>query len=295
MTQRFEGHNLEQALEQAAAALGVDRYRVKYKVLAEKRGFLGGVKRIVIEAEVGEAQAAAAPAPLPVVAASSDYHAPSSRAPRAGGGGDRGRGGSRGGDRGREREGRGSGRDRGRRDGFGNGDDHRPRRDARRIVEAPEQGERSEFAKRVADWCDELATLADFDLTVRTSERDDAIEVTLYGRDARLFVDRNGELLDAVQTLLNKTFRDQEQMIEVDALDFKKDRAEELGERARKIADEVRAAGEEQTLPAMSPVERRIIHMALADDADVTTESRGDGYFKKVTILPRRSVTTEEP
>ena len=53
MSQRFEGRSLDDALQNAATALGVDRYQLKYRVLAEKRGFLGGVKRIVVEAEIG--------------------------------------------------------------------------------------------------------------------------------------------------------------------------------------------------------------------------------------------------
>ena len=44
MSQRFEGRNLEEALGAASAALGVERYRLTYHVVLEKRGFLGGTK-----------------------------------------------------------------------------------------------------------------------------------------------------------------------------------------------------------------------------------------------------------
>src|SRR2546423_2872315 len=69
MAQRFEGKNLEDALNSAAETFGVERYQLTYHVLMEKRGFLGGMKRIVIEAEINQtppeqvAAAAAAPAP----------------------------------------------------------------------------------------------------------------------------------------------------------------------------------------------------------------------------------------
>ena len=52
MAQRFEGKNLEEALNGAAQTFGVERYQLTYHVLLEKRGFLGGMKRVVIEAEV---------------------------------------------------------------------------------------------------------------------------------------------------------------------------------------------------------------------------------------------------
>src|SRR5256885_2057960 len=59
MTQRFEGHSLEEALTAASETLGVDRYQIAHRVLEEKRGFLGGIKRVVIEAEINENAAAA--------------------------------------------------------------------------------------------------------------------------------------------------------------------------------------------------------------------------------------------
>ena len=54
MAQRFEGRNIDEALTSAAEALGVERYRLLYHVVLEKRGFLGGMKRVVIEAEVND-------------------------------------------------------------------------------------------------------------------------------------------------------------------------------------------------------------------------------------------------
>ena len=48
MAQRFEGKNLEDALNSAAQTFGVERYQLTYHVLMEKRGFLGGMKRIVM-------------------------------------------------------------------------------------------------------------------------------------------------------------------------------------------------------------------------------------------------------
>src|SRR5438132_13089085 len=55
MSQRFEGKNLDEALTAATQAFGVERHQLTYHVLLEKRGFLGGVKRVVIEAEINEA------------------------------------------------------------------------------------------------------------------------------------------------------------------------------------------------------------------------------------------------
>ncbi|MGZ4810981.1 MAG: R3H domain-containing nucleic acid-binding protein, partial [Thermoanaerobaculia bacterium] len=91
------------------------------------------------------------------------------------------------------------------------------------------------------------------------------------------------------QVLANKalTGRKVEKDIEMNCEQFKERRVEDLEHRARETADRVRKDGREQLLPAMSPIERRIVHLALQDDREVTTESRGDGFYKRVAIILR--------
>lgn len=315
MSQRFEGRNLEDALQQAAQTYGVERWQLTYHVLLEKRGFLGGMKRVVIEAEINTAAApepqpaapAYAPAPAPA-AVSPDARpsrldrpmrdrgpvsAPSSdRGPRPGG-----RGGSR--DGGRSRDGGGGGgRGRGGRDRGG------PRAGGPRggggrelrtgdfetfLGDVPEQTPESDAAKAVRDWLETVFFLAKIDVVVRTEENDTQVNVKLYGADSGRLTEHHGELLDAIQVLANKalTGRKVEKEIELDCEDFKHGREEDLERRAREVADRVRKGGREELLPSMSPIERRIVHIALRDDADVTTESRGEGFFKRVAIILR--------
>jgi len=287
MAQRFEGKNLDDALTNASLTLGVERYQLTYHVLLEKRGFLGGVKRIVVEADINEAAVAPAvqPAPIPTPAGP-----PAARRERAGRGG---RGGGRGGARGGG----------GRREGGGGGGGRGPRQERRHEedelqpgdfeqhfeTEIPEQGPESETAKSIRDWCEHVIDLAHLALEVRTEETDAQIVVRLYGRDAGRLTEHHGELLDALQVLANKAFvaRNVEKDIELDSGAFKGRRVEHLEQTAREVADRVRREHREELLPAMTPIERRIIHLALADDAEVTTESRGEGFYKRVAIIPR--------
>jgi len=298
MSQRFEGRNLEEALNSAAQQYGVERWQLTYGVLLEKRGFLGGVKRVVIEADINEA--ATAPPPAAVAAAAA---APvSSGPPRAerpargqrGGGGGGGRGGrSGGGNRGGDR------RERSRRGGGGGGGRGRHRDDEATLqpgdfeqfvnVEVPDQGPESADATAVREWIEELVDRARLDLDLRTEENETQIIVRLYGRDSGRVIDRHGELLDAIQVLTNKALvgRKLEKDVELDCQQFKEKRVEELGQKAREVADRVRRDRREELLPAMSPIERRIIHLALQDDAEVATESRGDGFYKRVAVILR--------
>jgi spoIIIJ-associated protein len=278
MAQRFEGKNLDEALTMASEALGVERVQLTYHVVAEKRGFLGGFKHVVVEAEINN--------PTSQTETSSSEPAPSRRP----GGGGRGRGGR---DRGRGRGGDGRGR---------SGDGNRargPRREheddfqtgdfERFAGEIPEQGPESEQAGVVRAWYAEVIELASLQLEIRTEENETQIIVRLFGSDARLLTERHGELLDAIQVLGNKALvgRKVEKEIELNCEAFKERRAEQLAEKARELAERVRSSGREQLLPAMTPIERRIVHLTLQEDADVTTDSRGDGFYKRVAIVMR--------
>src|SRR5207245_841797 len=237
MAQRFEGKNLEDALNNAAQTFSVERYQLTYHVLLEKRGFLGGMKRVVIEAEINEG----ASEPEPVAAAPERQRGERGRGGRGGRGGERRRGGQR---RDRERK---------------NTERREPEVDLTPI-EIPEQGLESEIAQIVRGWLEHVLQLAKLDLQLRTSENETQVMVRLYGRDARRLIDGHGELIDALQVLTNKALvgRRIEKEIELDCQEFKGRRVEELEQKAREVADRVRRDGREQLLPAMTPIERRI-------------------------------------
>jgi spoIIIJ-associated protein len=288
MAQRFEGKSLDEALTMATEAFGVERDQLTYHVVLEKRGFLGGFKRIVVEAEVNDAAVAR---PAQASAAAQGDSAPARRA--GGGGGGRGRGGR---DRGRGRGGDGRGRggrsggERGRGPRREHGDDFQTGDFERFAGEIPEQGPESEQAGVVRAWCARVIELSKLQLEIRTEENETQIIVRLFGADARLLTEQHGELLDAIQVLSNKALvgNTVEKEIELNCEAFKERRTEQLAEKARDLADEVRTSGREQLLPSMTPIERRIVHLTLQEDADVTTESRGDGFYKRVAILRRQ-------
>jgi len=281
MSQRFEGKNLEEALTHAADTFGVERWQLTYHVLLEKRGFLGGVKRVVIEADVNQD---APPPPPPSPAPAMESRGPRPPRERERGGGGRGGRRDRNGNR-APREDRGGGR----RPRRSRESDLEPGDFEKFMGEIPEQGPESDAARMVREWCETTLSLSRLDVAARTEENDEQIIVRLYGSDGRRLIDRHGELLDAIQVLANKALvgRKVEKEIELDCEEFKGRRTEELRQRAQEVADRVRRGGREELLPAMTPIERRIIHLALRDDEEVTTESRGEGFYKRVAIIPR--------
>lgn len=112
----------------------------------------------------------------------------------------------------------------------------------------------------------------------------------LDGPDRNLLLVRKGSVLTSIQYLVNKIFLGREgmsQRIFVDSLGYRISREEELREIALMSADKVRSTKREYKLSPMNPYERRLIHVALKDDEDVTTISRGEGFIKCVSIILR--------
>lgn len=114
-------------------------------------------------------------------------------------------------------------------------------------------------------------------------------KVELTGRDADLLVEKKGAVLDALEYVVLKAARlDEESFgkIAFDANGFRRSRTEELRTMARMAADRVIETGDFFEMTPMTPRERRIVHLALRDEARVRTESEGRGPDRRVVIRP---------
>jgi spoIIIJ-associated protein len=79
----------------------------------------------------------------------------------------------------------------------------------------------------------------------------------------------------------------------VDAEQYRERREEILTNLAHRLASKVKMTGQEVVVEPMNPQDRRIIHVALQDDKQVTTFSRGEGSFRSVVITMRSQVAEE--
>ena len=114
----------------------------------------------------------------------------------------------------------------------------------------------------------------------------------ISGDDLGLLIGRRGATLAALQYLLNVMISRKIRsrlLVSVDVEHYRRRREETLHGLARRMADRVRQTGRSITLEPMPAMERRIIHLALAEDGAVTTGSSGEGDARKVVIYPRRS------
>jgi spoIIIJ-associated protein len=118
----------------------------------------------------------------------------------------------------------------------------------------------------------------------------EVITLDVSGDDLGILIGRRGQTLSALQYVVRLILAHQTQArvpIVIDVEGYKQRRYEALQALAQRMAEQVKSKGRPFTLEPMLAYERRIIHLALADDPDVTTESVGEGETRKVVIMPR--------
>ena len=143
-----------------------------------------------------------------------------------------------------------------------------------------------------------LLRLMEIPASVETSVTEDgdvtSIVVNIMGEDLGILIGRRGQTLASLQHIVRLIVAHQTQTrcpLVIDVEGYKQRRYEALRSMAWRLADQVKARRVPFTLEPMSAFERRIIHLELADNPDVTTESTGVGEARKVVILPKRAYT----
>ncbi|MCA1582184.1 MAG: hypothetical protein LC796_12505 [Acidobacteria bacterium] len=267
---RFEGKSEQEAIETALRELKKPASSLRYSIVRDEKSFWGG-RVVEIDVEVGEEFGAPAapvpqeripsPAPAPARPAMAAPLSPASTPPPTGRGpsaasraaefdGDRGRSGSA---------------------GPGAMDD-----EAFTTVEAT---------------LTELLSAAGFLVETRRRPGEEML-FELIGDDTEPLLANRGEGLNGLEVLTGRIASrrlGRPVYPRLDAEGFRAHQRESLEELALRSANEAKRTRSPQLLPPLSPGERRLIHLALAADPEVETESEGDGFLKRVAVRPKAS------
>lgn len=116
------------------------------------------------------------------------------------------------------------------------------------------------------------------------------ILVDFSGPDTAMLLDRGGELLRALELLALEMLRlpsGEHEKVCFDCQNHRSQRIQELRMAAEVAAEKVRKTGAPYRFNPMSSRERRIVHLALRDAADLHTESEGEGMRRCLVVYPK--------
>jgi spoIIIJ-associated protein len=121
-------------------------------------------------------------------------------------------------------------------------------------------------------------------------EDDETITVTFSGSDVALLIGRHGQMIDAVQYLMNaishRTYGADRKEVVVDAAGYRERRRATLESLAIRTAREVLETGDRVELEPMTAVERKVVHLRLKEFEGVQTASEGTEPNRYVVVLP---------
>lgn len=122
------------------------------------------------------------------------------------------------------------------------------------------------------------------------TEAPSSITLNVEGDDLGILIGRRGQTLSCLQYLVRIIIGQQKKVwlpIVIDVEGYKQRRCNALQTMALRIAEQVTQRKERFALEPMPAFDRRIIHLALVDHPDVTTESSGEGEARRVVIIPK--------
>jgi spoIIIJ-associated protein len=144
---------------------------------------------------------------------------------------------------------------------------------------------------QVRQFLDNTLKAMGLSLEIAVQDTPDSVRFELSGDGGEVLLRRRAETLDALQHIVNTGFRRQlkdDRTFVLDCLDYRKGKDAELKQMARFIMEKAKTSGAPQEIGPLNPYARRLVHMTVAEDPQMTSESIGDAFLKTVIISVRR-------
>ena len=141
-----------------------------------------------------------------------------------------------------------------------------------------------------------LALIPMEDTVVTAIQQDGTINLTIEGDKSGLLIGRKGRTLDALQFIVNKIVNkslEKRARVLVDSENYRDRRKDFLLQMALKMGDKAKRIHKPVATNLLNPHDRRIVHLALRDDEELSTKGRGEGILKKVVIIPKKYTTSK--
>ena len=129
------------------------------------------------------------------------------------------------------------------------------------------------------------------DAKISVEQDSERIFFNVNGGNAGILIGKRGQTLDAIQAIVEKVInkhKENRTRVLVDIEGYLETRRENLEKLAMRLAEKSKRTGKPMSLGQMNAYDRRIVHIALKDNPDVQTRSRGEGPLRKLVIFPKK-------
>jgi len=169
-------------------------------------------------------------------------------------------------------------------------------RNAKILVSPKESGDASslEEAKEILE---NILTHFEIPSTVEANWVENRIRLDISSNGSGLLIGKRGQTLHSLQYIVNKVFNrrgTKRVHIIIDTENYRERRRKALTEVAVNLANRAKKSARPATSSPLSAYDRRIIHLALKDDREVRTKSKGDGALRKVVVFPVKKETSSK-
>jgi spoIIIJ-associated protein len=158
-----------------------------------------------------------------------------------------------------------------------------------RKTEGPNENKKARSLEAILETCQKMVTSLKMNLVVEGKESDGLIQINVTGEDRPYLLSNSASLLNCIEYLISRIFRfgrDEQTGIILDSDGYRQHREAELTLLAKMASQKVLSMRKPLGLQPMTPRERRIVHLALADIEGVQTKSVGTGDNRSITIYP---------
>ena len=144
---------------------------------------------------------------------------------------------------------------------------------------------------RVREFTRQTVSAMGIPAEVSIVETADNIRVEISGEGSEALLRKRAEALDALQQIVNTAFRRElkdDRSFVVDCMEYRKAKDAELRQLARFMMEKAKTSGVPQEMGPLNPYARRLVHLTVAEDPLMSSESIGDALMKTVIISVRQ-------
>ena len=148
-----------------------------------------------------------------------------------------------------------------------------------------------ELQERVREFTRQTVSAMGIPAEVSIVETADNIRVEISGEGSEALLRKRAEALDALQQIVNTAFRRElkdDRSFVVDCMEYRKAKDAELRQLAHFMMEKAKSSGAPQEMGPLNPYARRLVHLTVAEDPKMSSESIGDALMKTVIISVRQ-------